>query len=383
MTNLVRCAAVLLVGLSTSAFAQLHPWSHDAERTIPNVWDTYRSLPAVPSAGELTDAVLVCRVEVSPGWDTFAGADLTISLSVRGRTVTALGPNDSDVATVSFPLSLKLNDSISVSVWDRDITTNEFIGSAQVRYTGGLPIELKARWSTVECRAITRDVAVARAQASLETADRAMKAAERDTEPDLTDDDLGAPVKQVEIAREAMEVAASWVGWRHDAVEQMVARDSALTKKLNQQLGLTVRSTAAALPARTSFESMQPGVASARVSELRCSSAKSCALTLEIRNDSKRELSFEGSAPGEAFDKLEVLQENGTRVHFAAPVKPAYDSTGKPIKQPRSTIAPGATFSVTLPQQCDPFDGCPGWKTAPALVRAHAPFGWRLLKLHD
>src|SRR5438105_4210488 len=103
MHNLVRIAAVML--------AQIPSWHAGDSRSIPDAWETFRSLPAAAQPGELEGTVMVCKVEVTGSWDTFSGPDLLVAFTVHGRTYRLMGPEDTYVATVSFPASLKSGDA--------------------------------------------------------------------------------------------------------------------------------------------------------------------------------------------------------------------------------------------------------------------------------
>jgi hypothetical protein len=203
-------------------------------------------------SGPIDKGVLLCRVDIvgNRGWDTFGAVDLAVTLTVgKGPPTAVRGPEDRSSAVVSLPaIDLAPGQKLKVLVEDRDVTENEFIARGAADYAGKLPLRINLDDVQVECRAVGRATAVARAKAPLAKAAHAMNAVERAV-PDLSRAGLGAPDSARWDVAARIDDAAAWLGDDDASVRALVTQLDAALAAFHERARADVRALPARLPA--------------------------------------------------------------------------------------------------------------------------------------
>ncbi len=228
---------------------------------LPAIW---REGPAqVPDAvnvffdaddvsGAVEKGVLLCRVDIvgNRGWDTFGAVDLAVTVTVgKGGPTYVRGPEDRSSAVISVPaIDLAPGQKLKVLIEDRDVTENEFIARGAVDYAGKLPVRINLEDVQIECRAVDRATAVARAKAPLAKAAHAMTSVERAV-PDLTRDALGAPDSARWDVAARIDDAAAWLGDDDASVRALTAQLDAALAAFQDRARVEVRAAPKRLPA--------------------------------------------------------------------------------------------------------------------------------------
>jgi hypothetical protein len=197
---------------------------------VPNTVNVFFDADDV--TGPLDRAVLLCRVDI----------DLAVTVSAGGAgPVYVRGPEDRSSAVISVPaVSLGVGQKLKVVIEDRDVTENEFIARGHVDYAGKLPVRINLEDVQVECRAVDRKTAEARAKPALAKAAHAMTAVERAV-PDLAQSGLGAPDAQRWDVTARIDEAAAWVGDDDANVRALVAQLEAAMAAFQDRARAAVR----------------------------------------------------------------------------------------------------------------------------------------------
>jgi hypothetical protein len=293
--------AVALLALASPAGAtpKLGYWGEDPklvpwfapveERRAPKLPDSgpiWKSLSVDDGrvfADDLEDALLVCYAEISgkcgrrnyaaswvppscrDDWDWFNGPDALFRFQFgKDAPINLWGAEDHWKMYVSIPrLHMKHGETISVRAWDRDLTTNEYIGRAEAKWNGQELLEIHSRMLTIDCRVMTGEEALAGVGRRLQRIDDDFAAIEKSFQPGAFDpgvlDDRRRGLQG--LSQSSFRYAAGFIGWEHPAIQERIARLPQLATAWNR--------AADALPPGSELTATTPHLR-VRVVETRC-----------------------------------------------------------------------------------------------------------------
>lgn len=355
----------------------LASFAASAERAfVPQVddaWEVFRGLEA-ESVSLPATTVVFCHVSVpSLRYDSFAGADLRVALSVNGVASGLVnGPDDADHAMAGFPVTLARGDRLTLTVWDRDLTENELVGSGSVTLGAELPVTFTKSPFKATCRGVPEAMTLGRRETTIARVDAALEVLSPKPSVQLTAQNLGRPDPELRELDEALNGAAAWQGWKQPALAERLRRAQSVEAQWTRAVADEIASQLGRLPSAGAPVVLQAAVVDVTVGALRCAHGR-CALTLEFTNLSDQPLERVAcEVPGEAFDRAQLLSATGGLVELELPRRSASRDAGSP-----TPIAPGEHASAKLTTWWDPATA------PPRLLRLHTPFGWKLLRLRD
>lgn len=363
--RLLILTALLSLG-ATAAERPFVPQVHDA-------WDVFRGLGERPLPLPAT-TVLFCQVSVpSLRYDSFAGADLRVSLSVNGVASGLVnGPQDADVILVTFPSTLTRGDRLTMTVWDRDVFENEFVGSSAVTLGSELLPSFTTGPFKASCRGLPEAMTRNRQEATIARVDSALEALTPLPAVRLTEQQLGKPDNALDELEDALASAGAWQEWKRPALAERLRTASAIRTQWTRAVAAEIASQVERLPKAGEPVSLQAGVTEVTVGALRCVRGK-CGLSLELHNLSAEALDRERSeVPEEAFDRAQLFSASGSIVELTLPTAPTGHDGGM-----FATIDADSRLTVKLTGWINAEDG------APRLLRLHTPFGWKVLRLRE
>lgn len=330
-------------------------------------WELFTGLGEAPVSLPAT-TVLLCHVSVSSlRYDSFAGADLRVVLSLNGVVVgDAYGPQDADSVLVSFPLTVARGDRVTLTVWDRDVFENEFIGKSVVTLGEALPVSFTKAPFKATCRGLPEPMTLERQTTTLAHVDEALEALAPLPPVQLTESNLGRPDERFRELDDALTTAGAWQPWKRPALSERLRRAQAVNTQWKQAVIDELTAQTKQLPSAAEPVVLQRGVMQVRVGALKCTNG-TCGLTLELENLSAEPLERVTTAvPQEAFDRAQLLSATGAVIDLDL-------GAG----QPDAGLAANSRATVKLKTWWDPRNG------APRLLRVHTPFGWKVLRLRD
>ncbi|HEY3352235.1 MAG TPA: hypothetical protein VGQ83_03235, partial [Polyangia bacterium] len=225
-----------------------------------------------PFQGDVLESGLVlCRVHVLKKFDTFSAADLLVELTLgKHPKVRLWGPEDHDVWTFGVPtVTLRQGETVLLKAWDRDVWSNELIGTVRERFAGDFPLTLESKHQTTECRVVDRAALGPLVGGAAQAIDRLLPAVERTVKPAPDRDGWGYPFAAVAQARRALTSAAALAGWAEPRVSARVQRLEQWEARWRAALAPTVARAAAALPPAGTRVALTRAL-SARVVKVRC-----------------------------------------------------------------------------------------------------------------
>lgn len=359
----------LTVLLSLGASAAERPFVpqvHDA-------WEVFRGLGERPLPLPAT-TVLFCQVSVpSLRYDSFAGADLRVSLNIDGVASGIVnGPQDADVILVTFPATLARGDRVTMTLWDRDVFENEVVGSSTVTLGAELPLSFTTGAFKATCRGMPEAMTLNRQEATIARVDAALEALTPLPAVQLTKQQLGKPDDTLHELEDALTSAGVWQEWKRPALADRLRKASALRTQWTRAVAAEIASQVERLPKAGEPVILQAGVTAVTVGALRCVRGK-CVLSLELQNVSAEALDRASSeVPEEAFDRAQLFSATGVIVDLVLP-----PSAASPDGGTSEAIAPGGRSTVKVTGWLNADDG------APRLLRLHTPFGWKVLRLRE
>ena len=367
MRILILSAA--LVSLAASAGTPERPFVPQ----VPDAWETFRGL-AEDAVSLPATTVVLCQVSVpSLRYDSFAGAELRVSLSVNGGPPGLVnGPEDADVALVSFPVTLSRGDRLTMTVWDRDFTELEFVGSGSVVLGASLPVSFTKSPFKATCRGLPEAMTLTRQETTIARVDAALDALTPQPLVQLVAENLGRPDRERRELDEALNAAGAWQSWNRPALAERLRRSHTIEARWTRAVTDQIATQLTQLPKAGEPIVLQAGVLDVTVGALRCVHGR-CSLTLEFTNLSEQPLERDRfEVPEEAFDRAQVFCATGNILEVSLPGAPASPDGGTLV-----SIAPGARAVVKATTWFDPQNG------APRLLRLRTPFGWKVLRLRE
>ncbi|MDP3238236.1 MAG: hypothetical protein Q8N26_35920 [Myxococcales bacterium] len=340
---------------------------------LDDTWETFRSLEPETTALPATTVVL-CEVSVPRlRYDSFAGADLRVSLSVNGVSAGLVnGPNDADWALAGFPVTLARGDRLSLTVWDRDLTELELVGSGSVMLGATLPVTFTKSAFTATCRGVPEAMTLRRQEMTIAHVDASLAALTPLPAVRLSAANLGRPDRELRVLENALNAAGTWQGWTRPVLAERLRSAAALEAQWTRAVAAEIATQLERLPPAGQPVMLQAGVTEVTVGALRCVRGK-CGLSLELHNLSAEALDRANSeVPEEAFDRAELISAGGDVVDFSFPAPRSAPDGGV-----LTAIAPGGRATVKVTGWLNTENG------APRLLRLHTPFGWKVLRLRE
>jgi hypothetical protein len=209
---------------------------------VPGAQRLYEDARQAPTP--LPAKLLVCRVRAKGLWDSAfllsSEADLRVGLSVGQRPpVWVDGPEDADVAFVTFPVSVAAGDALRFNVWDRDVLEHQVVGNFDVTVGSELPVELDAADASITCFGVSDAQSGPERDARLAQLDEALKALANPPPPRLREPGLGLGSELSDLRR-ALFAAAAWTGWGGEAMKPRLERAQALERAWYQRVAQAV-----------------------------------------------------------------------------------------------------------------------------------------------
>ncbi|MDP1915437.1 MAG: hypothetical protein Q8L14_04265 [Myxococcales bacterium] len=361
----------------TTALLGLGAFAGTLERAfvpqLDDTWETFRGLEPETMALPATTVVL-CQVSVPRlRYDSFAGADLRVSLSVNGVSSGLVnGPDDADWALAGFPVTLARGDRMTLTVWDRDLTELELVGSGSVTLGATLPVTFTKSAFTATCRAVPEAMTLRRQETTMAHVDSALEALTPLPAVRLSAANLGRPDRELRGLDDALNAAGTWQGWKRPVLAERLRKAAAIETQWTRAVAAEIADQLERLPPAGEAVVLQAGVTEVKVGALRCVRGK-CALALEIHNLSAEAIDRESSAvPEEAFDRAQLFSETGGIVELTLPT-----ATTRPDGGTFATIDADSRVTVKVTGWLNADDG------APRLLRLRTPFGWKVLRLRE
>ncbi|MFO0606394.1 MAG: hypothetical protein U0324_24700 [Polyangiales bacterium] len=204
------------------------------------------------ASGPLTEGVLACRVDATPGvvWDTSVGRvltlgvaddappDLALTLSVAdGREALRFGEDDRASTHMAFPrVTLRPGDAVATRAFDRDAMNHDPMGEARASWDGRWPLTLRAPNFTVTCLAAPPGEVRSSPAGALVAFDVARVLVERSLRRTETFGPELYPATRFAEGRSMLAEAAAWLGWGHPEVAARTAASNALDARMTAAL---------------------------------------------------------------------------------------------------------------------------------------------------
>lgn len=340
---------------------------------IDDGWEVFRGLEAETVSLPATTVVL-CQVSVPRlQYDFFAGADLRVSLSVNGVSAGLVnGPDDADWALAGFPVALSRGDRLTLTVWDRDLTAIELVGSGSVTLGTSLPVTFTKSPFKATCRAVPEALTIGRQETTIAHVDSALEALATLPAVRLSEGNLGRPDRARRELDEALNAAGAWHGWKRPALLERLRKAAAIDSAWTRAVTAEIATQLERLPRAGEPVVLQAGVTEVTVGALRCVRGK-CGLSLEVKNLSAEALERANSeVPEEAFDRAELISAAGDVVDLSFPAARSAPDGGV-----FTALAPAERATVKVTGWLNTENG------APRLLRLRTPFGWKVLRLRE
>ncbi len=323
----------------------------------------------------LVDPLVACKITVwnrgasllwENRWDMIDAPDLKTDITVgKAGPESHRGDENSYTDLFAVESTFAVGDHVSVSAWDRDVTTDESIGTAGDTFQGTFPFYLKASYMKVECRAGDASTIAKPAIAQL---DKRIEALAKVFVFDAKKADFGYPTEAaLTTVRSAFHEPESLLGAHHRAVEERRAKVQDLQRVFYVEAQKWLEQTQKTLPDPDQWLPLGDGL-SARVVGVRCpavlpgedsgpvnrSVAGGCGVVMDVRND--------GSAPRPWALTKDAPGGNGscrelgplTRLTFVRSTGEVYPACLLAVRNERSfvldtvTLDPGKDVRLTL-----------------------------------
>lgn len=161
--------------------------------------------------------LVVCRIQLKVHLDDFRGADTGADLTVGARKYDFYGPEDTDLVYFSVPRApWAAGEKLTLSVWDRDVTTHEDAGTV-TGTIGNLPLLLPAPKMEVECRSWPNETVEEKARALVTNVESAVRRA-RAAKPAPGEREWGYERSGIGAAWRLIDDLAAHVGWEDPRV---------------------------------------------------------------------------------------------------------------------------------------------------------------------
>jgi hypothetical protein len=304
------------------------------ERRAPKMPDAekrWKELASPTEVGKL-DGLLICKVEVAAkydpsyfpwgsghppiekrgdgtvtpsggDWDSLNGPDTLFRFRFGdARPIQLWGPEDHWQMFISIPrLTVERGAPVRIDVWDRDVTTREYISTVETSFAGKFPWRMEAKYLRFDCRAL--DEARARELArpwreKLEAAIARIEAAR----PDPAPLDFGTPVELDELQDNwrwrggaIFRYYAGYLGWEDPEVHALLLRYSTAQGAWHGRLQATLEAIAADSPRPGQWGDSGDGW-SLRVARVRCEEGGEC-VAVETRGASPSCKAVDASGP--------------------------------------------------------------------------------------
>ncbi len=322
----------------------------------------------------LVDPLVACKITVwnrgasllwENRWDMVDAPDLKTEITVgKAGPETHRGDENSYTDLFAVESAFGVGDHVSVSAWDRDVTTDESIGTAGDTFQGSFPFYLKASYLKVECRAGDASTIAKPAMAVL---DKRIEALAKAFVFDPKKADFGYPTDAaLSVVRSGFYEPEALLGAHHRAVEERRAKVHELQRVFYVEAQKWIEQTQKTLPDPEQWIPLGDGL-SGRIVGVRCpavlpgedtgpvnrSVANGCGVVMDVRNDGSapRPWALSKDAPGGGS-----CRELGplTRVSFVRSTGEVYPAClvaargAQGFVQGTVTIDPGKDVRVTV-----------------------------------
>ncbi len=295
-------------------------------------WKLFAEASAALEAERLDEELVLLEVKVTRRCDEWSAPDLKLVVERAGRPRLVLdGPEDRDTATLALlRAGIAKGETLSIRVYDRDLTSLERVGAAKLGYAGQLPLRVVEQDVIAELRALPR----ARVEALLAERLREVKdalARARAPEPRPLAVDLGLGQSPIPELRTLAHEAAALGGWSEPRLAALVAK----LAKLEARFEAALKKALAPLPARgTSVEAA--GSLEVRVAAFE---PKTSRLSLELKN--------RGAEPVECMVPVSWIGKL-TRFNLVDVEAASFPLKLASCTRPGATVAPG-TRTLAIP----------------------------------
>jgi hypothetical protein len=263
-----------------SPFSAAHP-----QPAVPDeIFDALRLAPA--SGDTLNGLMMICRARTVGRFDAFRGPDISLNITVgKAARITYRGAEDTYTAYVAVRLAtLTKGTTINVSVYDRDATGREHIGSAKLTFGGSFPLRDEGPNLKLECRAALAGSADTLLSDEVRKTAAMFKKAPGDLKPIAGALDWG--LLQGPIPRLHVQITgeAALVGWEDARVRAHLGELAALQKRWDLLAAAAVEDAAKSLPARADGVLLSVIPAQVHVVSAACDAPKTCEVVLKLKN---------------------------------------------------------------------------------------------------
>lgn len=322
----------------------------------------------------LVDPLVACKITVwnrgasllwENRWDMIDAPDLKTEITVgKAGPESHRGDENSYTDLFAVESAFAVGDHVSVSAWDRDVTTDESIGTAGDTFQGTFPFHLKAAYMKVECRAGDASTVAKPAMALL---DKRIEALAKVFVFDAKKADFGYPTDAALTAvRSAFYEPETLLGAHHRAVEERRTKARELQRVFYVEAQKWLEQTQKTLPDPDQWIPLGDGL-SGRIVGVRCpavlpdedtgpvnrSVASGCGVVMDVRNDGStpRPWALNRDAPGSGSCRELGPLTRATFVRSTGEVYPACVVSARDAQGfARGTIAiePGKEVRLTL-----------------------------------
>ncbi|MBZ4423341.1 hypothetical protein [Myxococcus sp. RHSTA-1-4] len=331
---------------------------------------------------EMPPGVVLCQVVVvNERLDLLAAPDLLVSMRLGSHPqVTVRGREESNVMYLSMPgVQLREGDEARLRIMDRDVFTNESVGTMKARYAGAFPLLAASRPVQMSCGVLLPGQVKAHVPRYLDAAERQLGALER-TRPRALEDHWGYPTWEVFQARAALGHVAALVGWADRRMQPLLERFDAFESRWLEEAEASVRKKAEARPKAGEWVPVLQGRQEARVIAARCggtpvngraSVTGACRVEVELKQGKGAPLRVDPADPeSDTLPAAVLVRSNGLTEAMALG-----SLWFNERRRTQVTVKPGEKVRVVWEVQRS------GASPAPALLWLRAPDGDVLLRL--
>jgi hypothetical protein len=189
-------------------------------------------------------------------WDTFNGPDALFRFRFAAQKAIQLyGPEDHWQMFISIPrLSFASGDPVRIDVWDRDVTSREFISTIEAKFDGHFPWSLEAKYLRFDCRGVEQARAEELARPWRDKLDGVLAKIEAAV-PDPDKLDFGLP-PDIDLLKSSLRWGnevnfryyAGYLGWDDPEVHARLLRFAAAEGAWHGKLQVKMQEIASASP---------------------------------------------------------------------------------------------------------------------------------------
>ena len=294
------------------------PKMPDADRYMEKLWESHGTA--------IKDGLLICHVETyshnghesniyrykldppnpkrmhcRDDWDTFGSPDVLLRFRFRDEyPISLYGPEDHWGFFISIPhVRLGLQDPLSVRLWDRDTSSDEYMGEASVQFDGNLPVTLRSEYFTIRCNGIESDQALLRAQWWLDQLDETLARAQAyRPDPQVIDFGVNGALDHVgwNYGSGNFRYAAGFIGWEHPEIQKRLTLRQELFARDQKARAELVAKLAQSAPPAVGVHRLSEQLGAIEIFDVACKE-EHCTVQARTTGDLAHELCANASAP--------------------------------------------------------------------------------------